>query len=95
MPGAGELSRALESAQDLDTLQKFCSARACTPDQVSDNGKRIHLLRVLQLMRSRGYQVSDLARPQHQPKKDSLPGSFTSGCLRRSSTSAFISQTPL
>jgi len=69
MPGTGELSRALESARDLDTLQKFCSAHACTPDQVSEDGKRIHMPRVLQLMRIRGYQVSDPARPQHQPKR--------------------------
>jgi hypothetical protein len=67
--GTGELSRALEDARDRDSLQKFCSAHVCTPNQVSEDGKRLHLPRVLQLMRSRGYQVSDPVRAPHQPKR--------------------------
>ena len=69
LPRTGELSRALEDARDRDTLHKFCSAHVCTADQVSEDGNRLHLPRVLQLMRSRGYQVSDPVRAPHQPKR--------------------------
>jgi hypothetical protein len=67
--GTGELHHALEDARDRVELARFCSAHVCTPDQVSQDGKRLHLPRVLQLMRDRDYQVSDPVRPQHQPKK--------------------------
>jgi hypothetical protein len=69
-PGTGELHQALEDARDRVELARFCSAHVCTPSEVSVDGKRLHLPRVLQLMRNRGYQVSDPTRPQHQPKKD-------------------------
>lgn len=68
VPITGELSRALEDARDRDSLHKFCSAHACTVDQVSEDGKRLHLPRVLQLMREHGYQVSNPTLAEHQPK---------------------------
>lgn len=67
--GTGELHRALEEARDREALNRFCSAHVCTPAEVSEDGKRLHLPRVLQLMRSRGYQVSDPVRAPHQPKR--------------------------
>jgi hypothetical protein len=67
--GTGHLHQALEDARDLASLQQFCSAHVCTPAEVSSDGKRLDMLRVFDLMRSRGYQVSPPARSQHQPKK--------------------------
>jgi hypothetical protein len=68
-PSTGELHRTLEEARDQGELSRFCSAHVCTTFEVSKDGKRLHLPRVLQLMRDRGYQVSDPTPPQHQPKK--------------------------
>lgn len=67
--GTGELHQALEDTRDRVELVRFCSAHVCTTFEVSEDGKRLHLPRVLQLMRDRGYQVSDPTPPQHQPKK--------------------------
>jgi hypothetical protein len=67
--GTGHLHQVLEDARDLASLQQFCSAHVCTPAEVSADGKRLDMLRVFDLMRSRGYQVSPPARSQHQPKK--------------------------
>jgi hypothetical protein len=67
-PGTGHLHQALEDSRDLATLQRFCSAHVCTPAEVSADGKRLDMLRVFDLMRGRGYQVSPPARAQHQPK---------------------------
>lgn len=67
-PGTGELHRALEDSRDRAQLQAFCSAHVCTPAEVSSDGKRLDILRVLDLLRSRGYQVTAPARAQHQPK---------------------------
>lgn len=69
MPRTGKLSQVLEDARDRNTLQQFCSAHVCTTDQVSEDGKRLDLPRVLQLMRNRGHQVSDPVRAPHQPKR--------------------------
>lgn len=69
VPGTGELSRALEDARDRDSLRKFCCAHVCTADQVSEDGQRLHLPRVLQLMRDRGYQISDPKPAPHQSKR--------------------------
>lgn len=68
-PGTGELHQALEAERDRAELARFCSAHVCTRPEVSDDGQRLHLPHVLQLMRSRGYDVSQPTRPQHQPKK--------------------------
>lgn len=67
--GTGELHQALEDARDQGELARFCSAHVCTTFEVSEDGKRLHLPRVLQLMRDRGYHISDPTPPQHQPKK--------------------------
>lgn len=67
--GTGALHQALEDARDQVELTRFCSAHVCTPDEVSLDGKRLHLPRVLQLMRNRGYQVSDPVHAPHQPKR--------------------------
>jgi hypothetical protein len=68
-PGTGHLHQALEDARDRDTLHRFCSANVCTPAEVSSDGKRLDVLRVFDLMRSRGYAVSPPVRNQHQAKK--------------------------
>lgn len=67
--GTGELHQVLEDARDKATLASFCSAHVCTPEEVSTDGKRLHLPRVLQLMRSRGYQVADPVQAPIQPKR--------------------------
>lgn len=68
VPGTGELSQALEDARDREALRSFCSAHVCTAADVSSDGKRLDMPRVLQLMRARGYDVSAPIKPQHQPK---------------------------
>jgi hypothetical protein len=68
-PGTGQLHQALEDARDRDTLRRFCSAYVCTPAEVSEDGKRLHMPRVLQLMRTRGYAVSEPFKAPHQPKR--------------------------
>lgn len=68
-PGTGDLHRALEDARDRAELQQFCSAHACTAVEVSSDGKRLDMLRTFDLMRSRGYEISQPARADHQPKK--------------------------
>jgi hypothetical protein len=67
--GTGDLHQALEGARELAALHAFCSAHVCTPAEVSDDSKHLHLPRVLQLMRNRGYQVEDPVPAPHQPKK--------------------------
>jgi hypothetical protein len=67
--GTGELHQVLEDARDRAQLTKFCSAHVCTPTEVSEDGVRLHLPRVLQLMRSRGYQVADPVPAPMQPKR--------------------------
>lgn len=54
--------------RDREALSQFCSAHVCTPADVSEDGTHLHLPSVLQLMRSRGYEVSAPIKPQHQPK---------------------------
>lgn len=66
--GTGNLSQALHHARDRDALNRFCSAHVCTPAEVSEDGMHLHLPSVLQLMRTRGYEVSAPTKPQHQPK---------------------------
>jgi hypothetical protein len=68
-PGTGVLSHALEDARDLGRLNDFCSAHVCTTDQVSADGKRLDMLKVFDLMRERGYQVSTPTKPQQQLRK--------------------------
>jgi hypothetical protein len=68
-PGTGHLHQALEDARDRGALASFCRANVCTPEEVSIDGKRLHMPRVLDLMRSRGYAISAPVRNQHQAKK--------------------------
>ncbi len=68
-PGTGALHHALEDARDLGRLNAFCSAHVCTVDQVSADGKRLDMLKVFGLMRTRGYQVSQPSKPQQQLHK--------------------------
>lgn len=70
-PGTGELHRALEDARDRALLSEYCSAHACTPDQVSRDGIRLDISMVFDLMRSRGYAVSAPRRAAHQPNRSS------------------------
>jgi hypothetical protein len=67
--GTGELHQALEASRDLGHLHAFCSAHVCTPGEVSVDGKRLDVLRVLDFMRQRGYQVTGPTKPQEQPRK--------------------------
>jgi hypothetical protein len=67
--GTGHLHQALEDSRDLATLHAFCRAHVCALAEVSSDGKRLDMLRVLDLMRSRGYATSAPARAPHQPKK--------------------------
>ncbi|NML62248.1 hypothetical protein HHL21_14420 [Massilia sp. RP-1-19] len=68
-PGTGHLHQALEDARDLAVLRAFCRTHNCPPEAVSGDGVRLDMLRVFDLMRSLGYDVSPPKRPQHQPKK--------------------------
>ncbi|MGZ9027355.1 MAG: hypothetical protein ACXW2U_08795 [Telluria sp.] len=70
-PGTGLLHQALEDARDLASLRAFCARQHCAIADVSADGVRLDMLRVLDLMRTRGYVVSAPKRPQHQPKKGS------------------------
>lgn len=67
-PAGSPLSQELEAATARAQLNRFCSAHVCTAADVSEDGVHLHLPRVLQLMRNRGYEVSTPTKPQHQPK---------------------------
>ncbi len=64
--GTGALHHALEDARDLARLNDFCSAHVCTVAQVSVDGIRLDPLKVFDLMRTKGYTVSEPHRPQQQ-----------------------------
>ncbi|MEO7579937.1 MAG: hypothetical protein ABIT83_20195 [Massilia sp.] len=65
--GTGELHHALEDARDLKCLHAFCDSLACTSADVSTDGIRLNVVRILDLMRRRGYLVAD-------PVKRPAPG---------------------
>ena len=67
--GTGQLHQALEDSRDLARLHDFCSAHVCTVDQVSDDSVRLAPLKVFDLMRQHGYQVSEPRRPKQQLRK--------------------------
>jgi hypothetical protein len=67
--GSGDLHQALEESRDLAKLHAFCRANVCTASDVSSDGKRLDMLRVFDLMRTRGYAVSPPTKASHQPKK--------------------------
>lgn len=67
--GTGHLHQALEDARDLAKLHAFCAATSCTEAEVSSDGVRLDMLRVLDLMRARGYGASSPTKSQHQPRQ--------------------------
>lgn len=69
-PGTGELHQALEDASDATRLHAFCELVECSAEQASADGKRLSLLRVLDLMRGRGYGVTEPAKAPHQPRRN-------------------------
>lgn len=68
-PGTGELHQALENARDSKILHAFCQEHGCAVVDVSSDGVRVDMLRVLDLMRRRGYTVAEPTRPQSQQRK--------------------------
>ena len=69
--GTGALHKALEDSRDASRLHDFCALHKCTADQVSLDGVRLNMLKVFDLMRRQGYQVSEPIRPQQQMRKGS------------------------
>lgn len=67
--GTGPLHCALEDARDRAYLQDLWRAVACERADVSSDGIRIDMLRVFDLMRQRGYLVSEPRRPQLQRRQ--------------------------
>jgi hypothetical protein len=67
--GTGPLHHALEDARDLACLHGFCQTHQCAAADVSSDGKRLDILRVFDLMRRRGYSVTQPTRPQTQLRK--------------------------
>jgi hypothetical protein len=68
--GSGPLHNALEDARDRAKLEAFCLAIGCAPADASSDGVHVDMLRVFDLMRRRGYSVSEPIRPQAQQRKD-------------------------
>ncbi len=64
--GRGHLHNALEEARDRAHLQDLCRAVSCSAADVSSDDIHIDMLRVLDLMRQRGYLVSEPRRPTTQ-----------------------------
>lgn len=65
------LSQALAAATTLARLQHLATSIRCAPaDLSSDGGRSIDILRVLDVMRSRGYQIEQpvIAKVQPQPQ---------------------------
>lgn len=67
--GTGALHQALEASSAAAALQSFCQSTGMRPDEVSADGVHLDVLHVFDALRSRGYQVGQPQRPQHQPKK--------------------------
>lgn len=68
--GTGHLHKALEDSRDHARLDDFCSSMRCSPADVSADGIHLDILRVLDLMRARGYQVGAPIKPQQQPRRE-------------------------
>lgn len=68
--GTGHLHQALEQSCASAKLKAFCTAVDCTAAEASADGVHLDILRVLDLMRQRGYQASAPSKPQHQPRRD-------------------------
>lgn len=68
--GTGQLHKALEDSRDHARLDDFCATMGCSAADVSADGIHLDILRVLDLMRARGYAVSAPIKPPHQPRRD-------------------------
>lgn len=68
--GTGALHQALVVQRDQSRLKDFCATLGCTVAEVSADGVHLDILRVLDLMRTRGYAVSAPIKPPHQPRRD-------------------------
>jgi hypothetical protein len=68
--GTGQLHQALVVQRDLSKLQDFCAAVRCTHAEASSDNVHLDILRVLDLMRQRGYQASAPIKASHQPRRD-------------------------
>ena len=63
------LSQALAAAAALARLQHLATSIRCTPaDLSSDGGRSIDILRVLDVMRARGYRIDAPAMAAAQPR---------------------------
>ena len=61
-------------------LRDFARSTGCDPLDLSiDAGKSLDLGSVLDMMRQRGYQVSDPVRPQAQPRRGATAWPITIG----------------
>jgi hypothetical protein len=67
--GSGHLHNVLEDARDRAQLQAFCAGVGCALDDASSDGIHVDMPMVLDLMRRRGYTVSEPTRPQTQLRK--------------------------
>lgn len=68
---SSDLSRALAAGKALASLQRFACSMDCNPLDLSvDGGKTLDLVRVLEVMRARGYTVEEPRRPQAQLRHD-------------------------
>lgn len=66
--GTGYLHKALEDSRDHAQLDALCAAVGCTAAEASSDGVHLDILHVFDLMRSRGYKVGALIKPQQQPR---------------------------
>jgi hypothetical protein len=64
--GSGHLHNVLEDARDRAQLAAFCAGVGCTLADASSDGVHVDMLRVFEVMRRRGYSVSQPTRPQAQ-----------------------------
>lgn len=61
------LSQVLAASSATAKLSSFCQFTGCDPlDLSADDGKSLDLLRVLEAMRKRGYEVTTPVKPQAQ-----------------------------
>lgn len=60
------LSQALAASTAAAKLASFCKTTGCDPLDLSADGKSLDLLRVLDAMRKRGYDVGTPVKPQAQ-----------------------------
>ena len=65
--GSGDLHAALAAADASARLASFARTVGCDPlDLSADQGKSLDILRIISVMRGRGYTIADPVRPQQQ-----------------------------